>query len=67
MTVSEQLEYLQNCINDVWETRNGHAVEILRAILDGAAARAPVDALIELAETLVKIRKRDQRLEDEQN
>ena len=65
--MNEQLGFLQNCVKDVQVTHDESAVEVLRAIVERAAAVAPVDALLELAQTLIAIRKRDLRREAEAN
>lgn len=63
--MSQQLKYLEGCIRDAHIDEN--AVAMLRAIISGATACAPVDDLILIANTLVEIRKRDLRDEISKN
>ena len=48
---------LEACIEDA--PNNEVAESLLRSIVQGAAVRAPVSALVELGELLVKIRDHD--------
>lgn len=43
------------------------AAKVLRRVLRGAADRAPVDALVEMAEAILAIRERDLRVSLECN
>lgn len=63
--MSQQLRYLEGCIRDA--QNDEQAAALLRAIIKGAAESAPVDALIEIGQSLVTIRKRDARMEAERN
>jgi hypothetical protein len=57
--MSEQLRYLEGCIRDAHT--DDQAVALLRAIVRGAADSAPIDALVEIGQALVVMRKRDLR------
>ena len=63
--MSSQLYYLECCVRDA--CIDDQAVDLLRAIIRGAAERAPVEALVEIGQTLIDIRKRDQKASLENN
>lgn len=61
--MSEYLQVLELCLEEAPDDPVAEA--LLRTIVQGAAKRAPIDALVELGHVLVAIRNRDlaQRLE----
>jgi hypothetical protein len=60
-----EITLLENCVRDA--TSDIGAESLLRAIIRGAADRAPVDALVEMGRLLVRIRRDDFRREIESN
>lgn len=63
--MSQQLTFLEDCIRDAHI--DDQAVELLRVIIRGAASSAPVEALVEMSQSLVDIRRRDLRRDAERN
>jgi hypothetical protein len=64
-TMSDKLTLLKCCSKDAQQEKG--AESILRAIIRGAADRAPIDALVEMGSVLARIRSDDLRSELERN
>lgn len=55
--MSDYVKVVEACIQEA--SHDECAARILRRVLKGAAERAPVDALVEIVQTILDIRERD--------